>query len=107
MIKNQTLGLLFYPRKDKLNKDGEAPIYLRITVDGKRSEVSTQRYVDPEKWNSEAGRVKGTKEEVRQVNNHLETIKRTIYANQTDMLNRGKLVTADGCTLSDQSGLEN
>ena len=34
-------------------------IYLRITVDGKRSEVTTGRECDPEKWNSKAGHAVG------------------------------------------------
>ena len=95
MIKNQTLGLLFYLRKDKLNKDGEAPIYLRITVDGQRSVVSVNRYVDPEKWSSEGNRLKGNKEEVKEINNYLDTVKRKVYEQQRDMLDRDKLVTAE------------
>jgi len=35
------LNVLFVLRKTQLNKKGFAPIYLRITVNGQRSELST------------------------------------------------------------------
>ena len=49
---NKTFTLLFYVKKAKINSVGESPIYLRITIDGKISEISTKRTVKPSKWNS-------------------------------------------------------
>ncbi|WP_297985438.1 Arm DNA-binding domain-containing protein [uncultured Chryseobacterium sp.] len=43
---NQTFNLLFSVRKAKANYQGEAPIYLRITINGKVSEIS-KRAVKP------------------------------------------------------------
>ena len=40
---NKTFNLLFYVKKAKINSVGESPIYLRITIDGKISEISTKR----------------------------------------------------------------
>ena len=40
-------------------------IYMRITVNGKRADMSAGRECDPAKWNSQAGRAIGTKEEAR------------------------------------------
>ena len=59
------LRMLFYPKKQKNYDKGLVPIYLRITVNGKRSEVSTGRECDSQKWNSKSGRMMGTKEETR------------------------------------------
>jgi len=75
MTMRSTLGILLHIRKDKLNKKGEAPIFLRVTVNGKRAEISTKRFVIPDKWNSQAGQVKGTKEEIRVLNQYLLTLK--------------------------------
>lgn len=44
---NKTFNLLFYIKKAKINAQGEAPIYMRITIDGKISEISTKRTVQP------------------------------------------------------------
>jgi thiol-disulfide isomerase/thioredoxin len=59
------ISVLFYGRKSKTIKDGQLPIYMRITVDGCRFEASTQRYITPEKWSPSHGRVKGNSEEAR------------------------------------------
>ena len=46
-MKNWTLSILFYIKKIKLLKTGVAPIYMRITEDGKRAETSINRSVFP------------------------------------------------------------
>ncbi|WP_179412147.1 Arm DNA-binding domain-containing protein [Mucilaginibacter sp. E4BP6] len=56
--------LLFYIRKQKNYKGGAMSIYMRITVNGKRADISVGRDCDPAKWNSHAGRAIGTKEEI-------------------------------------------
>jgi integrase/recombinase XerD len=49
--------ILLYLSKKKINKNGECPIYCRITVKGERSEISTSIYTLPEKWHN--GQIKG------------------------------------------------
>ena len=95
MVKNTTLGLLFYLRKDRLNEKNEAPIFLRITVDGQRATVSANRYVQESRWNPEAGKATGNKEEIKQLNEYLETIKRSVHNHQRDLLDHGKVITAE------------
>jgi hypothetical protein len=53
---------------NKKNKNGKAPVYMRITVDGKRTEITTKIYVDPERWNAAKGRVKGNHESAKSFN---------------------------------------
>ena len=45
---NKTFGLLFYVKRAKIDSNGKAPIYVRITVDGIRSELSIKRSVEIE-----------------------------------------------------------
>ena len=45
--------VLFFLKKSKLLKNGEAPICMRIAVNGKRAEVQIKRSVEIEKWNSQ------------------------------------------------------
>lgn len=47
---NKTFNLLFFIKKNKIRSNGTAPIYLRITIDGKAAEISAKRYIDPKKW---------------------------------------------------------
>ena len=52
------LSILFYSKTAKTTKDGLMPIYLRVTINGKRFEQSTQRYVLSAKWSAAAGNAK-------------------------------------------------
>ncbi|WP_144961516.1 Arm DNA-binding domain-containing protein [Gillisia sp. Hel_I_86] len=54
-----TFSTLFYPRGNDIDKNGNAPIHLRITVNGKRSEFSIKRKTPFKKWNSNAGKLRG------------------------------------------------
>jgi hypothetical protein len=48
-------------------------VYIRITVDGKRVETSAGRECDPAKWNSHAGWAISAKEEIKSLNNYLDS----------------------------------
>ncbi len=52
-----TFSVLFYPRGNDVDKNGKTSVYQRITVNGKRSEVSIKRKVLLTKWNSDAGKL--------------------------------------------------
>lgn len=71
-----SFSVLFFLKRPKNYKKGDAYfIFLRITVDGIRSEMSASRCCEPEKWNAKAGKVIGTKEDVKTLNAYLESIK--------------------------------
>ena len=39
-MERTTFGLLFYIRRDKTNKKGEAPVFMRLTINGERADAS-------------------------------------------------------------------
>lgn len=43
----------------KSTKEGLAPIYLRITINGSRTEISSKINVSPEKWDARQSKIKG------------------------------------------------
>ena len=69
-----TITNLFYLKRAKANAHGLVPIYHRTTINGKRLDKSTGKYIDPTKWSTEAGRMKGTSEEARTINSHLDSL---------------------------------
>ncbi|WP_158975384.1 MULTISPECIES: site-specific integrase [Flavobacteriaceae] len=73
------VSVLFYIRKKGTSDPTMGTIYLRITVNGKRAEVSTMRKVAISRWNAKANKVKGYSIEARQTNRHLDVIKNRIY----------------------------
>jgi site-specific recombinase XerD len=64
----------FYVRESKKDDNGEAPIYLRITLNGERSEISTNRRVNPEVWDKASERVAGRSESARVINASLNNL---------------------------------
>ncbi len=49
--KRNTFSLLFIIKKAKLLKNGEAPIYLRVTINKQIAEIGIKRSVPVEHWN--------------------------------------------------------
>ncbi|HUH51350.1 MAG TPA: site-specific integrase [Flavobacterium sp.] len=76
---NKTFNLLFYVKKSKIRANGTAPIYLRITIDGKVKEIASKRYIEPDKWNSKMQKAVGTSEEIRSLNSYLKTLEQQVY----------------------------
>ncbi len=57
---SHSFSQLFYLKGKHVEKDVHVPIYLRLTVNGQRSELSISRKVDPEKWSARTGKMRGT-----------------------------------------------
>ncbi|MDL5511319.1 site-specific integrase [Arenibacter sp. M-2] len=73
------LSILFYIRKKGVSDPSQAIIYLRITYNGKRAEVSTMRKVAISKWDAKSNKVIGYTPEAKQTNRQLDIIKNRIY----------------------------
>ena len=58
-MKQGTMNVLFFILKSRLLKNGEAPIMLRITIDGQQDEARIQHSVLPKSWNALKGCSKG------------------------------------------------
>jgi hypothetical protein len=87
--------LFFYLKRQKNYQSGPDEIYMRITIRGKRSEISVGRDCDPEKWNSRAGRCTGTKESVKALNDYLDTLAHQVRIAHQQLIDKGKPVTAE------------
>jgi len=69
-------------------------IYLRITVNGKRSEISVQRKVKIEDWNGDSGRATNFKVSNRELNKFLEDVRYRLYQIQGKYITDGKHYTS-------------
>ena len=88
-------SLLFYIRKPKNYVSGSMPVWVRITVNGKRAETSSDREREPTQWNSSAGRQKGTKEDVKSFNAYLDDLQSKVYKAHRQLIEADVLVTAE------------
>jgi site-specific recombinase XerD len=89
------VSILFYAKKAKAAANGLVPIYTRITINGKRIELSTNRFVEISKWSTEAGKMKGSSEEARSINNHLDILKSQIRDAEMELIHKKIYVTTE------------
>ncbi|HCN12190.1 MAG TPA: recombinase [Chryseobacterium sp.] len=92
---NAKISILFYAKRAKASTSGLVPIYLRITVDGTRIEISSKRFIMPEKWSQKQCRMKGNSEEARALNAYLDILKGKVYDAQREIVQGGNLVSAE------------
>ncbi len=74
-----TFSTLFYPKRNDVNKSGEAPLYLRITINGKRCELSIKRKVELSKWDSSKELLKGKTTKNRELSIHMDNIRTRLF----------------------------
>ncbi len=89
------VSILFYAKKAKAAVNGLIPIYTRITINGKRIELSTNRFVEMSKWSIEAGKMKGTSEEARSINNYLDLLKSQIRDAEMELIHKKIALTTE------------
>jgi Phage integrase SAM-like domain/Arm DNA-binding domain len=94
MSTKQSFSILVWQVKYRA-KNGKAPLSIRISVNGERAEIRTNREVAPTLWDSKSQRVKGITEEAKTINAHLETIKGSLRMHESRLIASGKTVTAE------------
>ncbi|HXD78301.1 MAG TPA: Arm DNA-binding domain-containing protein [Puia sp.] len=73
-------------RNSKKTTKGICPIYIRLTINGRRPEQSTGRFINPSLWSPVAGRVKGNNDQARQVNQYLDTLRSKVLKLEREMV---------------------
>ncbi|HWA33522.1 MAG TPA: site-specific integrase [Cyclobacteriaceae bacterium] len=89
------IRILFYSKKTKGTTDGRVPIYMRLTINGCRFEVSTKLFARPEQWSSAAGRVKGNGEEAKQINALLDAFRIKANDFHREILSEGNEISVE------------
>ena len=87
MIKS-TFSILFLIRKSRLGKTGESPISMRITVNGRFTEMSTLRKVPANLWDSKKERAVGKGPIPIEINRHLESLRTRAYEIHNELVER-------------------
>jgi len=91
----EAINIHMYARASKPNYLGQLPIYVRITIQGKRKEFTTKIYVEVEKWNSKAYRINGNSDETRITNSYLDSIRLKIHQTFLKLSLHNEEVTMD------------
>lgn len=87
------MKVLFFIRKSRLKKNGEAPIFLRVTINGQLDEVWIQRSVPLKLWDNVKERSKGKDRSSTELNSYIEALKVRLYQIHKELLCREALIT--------------
>ncbi|MCK7559083.1 phage integrase SAM-like domain and Arm DNA-binding domain-containing protein [Chitinophaga sedimenti] len=94
---------LFWLYKSRINKKGQAPIILRVTINSKKDELNTGLYAEPSKWDSSKERVRGNSPTTQETNNSLDIIRAKSIKIFNTLLEKEIPPTAEG-VISRMSG---
>lgn len=87
-MKKTTFKILFYPKRTKLLKNGEAPIFVRITIRGEKAEARVKRSIAPPNWNSARGEAKTSTAALKELNQYLNAVQSQFYSYERELMER-------------------
>ena len=85
-----TFKLLFYINRNKVKSDGTTAVLCRISIDGKKSAVTTGIYCKPGDWDSKKCEIKTVRE-----NNRLASFRGRLEEAYGNLLRNQGVVTAE------------
>ena len=88
MQSKTTFTLSFWVNATRI-KNNKVSVFARVTVNGKRANISLKRKVTLPEWDSNKGKAKGNKQESRILNRYLDQVKNRLYEAH-DQLEREK-----------------
>lgn len=92
---NNSVFILFYIKRAKVNASGNCVIYARVTINTKRFEFSTGKSINSDNWSAEGSKAKGTGKEARLINDHLDLLKSKIIEAEKKLLKTDVEITAE------------
>lgn len=94
-MSKSTFKILFYLRKNYLNKEGKAGIMIRLSLNGEISQFSSKLDIEPDKWDTALGKAKGNTLKARQLNETLEDIRTSLKNHYRDIEAHESFVTVE------------
>ncbi|MEL7270168.1 MAG: site-specific integrase [Bacteroidota bacterium] len=92
MKTSKTFKILIWQNTAKKKRD-QAPIYARMTVNGKRAEISLGISYPIREWDSKTGRAIGRSSEARTLNSELDAIKVDLKESYKELAKEGRFIT--------------
>ena len=94
MQTNSTFSIIFFTRKSR-SVTNKLSIYIRITVNGKRSEISLKRSILLKDWDASKNRARGNNYKIRILNTYFDQVYSQLLDCHKQLLDEGKIVSAN------------
>lgn len=88
------IAFSFYIKRTKPLKNGEVPIYVKISVDDYFEELALMKSVDPLKWDKARNNAGGKSKEAKQLNEELLHVRSRLEEHVKILHQKGKEITA-------------
>lgn len=85
-MERETMKILFFIKKNSLLKNGEAPIIVRLTINGVEDESRIQRSIDPKVWDQKKGFSKGRTRASLEINDYIDKLRGRIHAMHKELM---------------------
>jgi site-specific recombinase XerD len=95
MKSTQRFSVLIWTDKRKADASGNVPLYARVTYLGKRVEISLKRKIDPNRWDAQAGYLKGPGQDIKNVNAAIAEAANEIRLAYDDLKRMDEFISAD------------
>lgn len=94
MKTKSTFTIIFFTRKSRSNLN-QLSIYVRITVNGKRSEISLKRSVLQNQWDNTKNRGRGNTEKTRVLNAYLNGVNNKLLQCHKELMEEDKIMSSE------------
>ena len=94
MMERNSFSVLFFLKKTKLLKNGEASVCMRITVNNVRSETNIRKSITPSLWNQAKECSRGKDRKSNDLNKFIEEARIKLYNIHADLKQEGLPISA-------------
>ena len=94
MKTKSTFTVILFTRKSRSNSK-QLSIYVRITINGKRAEISLKRVIPVKNWDSNKSRGRGSSQQVRTLNTYLDEVYNRLLECHKELLEEDKFISSD------------
>ena len=94
MTTRNSISFMFFIKRTKLLRNGQAPIFVRIRDNKDFAELSILKSVRPEIWIAENGHASGNSKEAKEINSYIERTRYSLTEHVNILRDNGKEVSA-------------
>lgn len=91
----KSFGLLFFLKKTDSSDGLKRKLYGRITVNGIAKEFSTKRTWFKDRWDQNANRAIGSKEDSKKINQYLDALVSKVYETKRELITSGEDISTE------------
>lgn len=94
MKSKHTFTVIFFTRKSR-SIPNQLSIYVRITVDGRRAEISLKRSIPSKEWDNSRNRGRGGSQRIRALNAYLDSVYSELLDCHKELLEENRVVSSN------------